>query len=175
MGAAPVRFRTVAETEVAVQYSPMPTLDPQFAKWRATFTGASVGVGLAGTAGLIFLGLSAAATPIHVDRGVSPAAVVLTAIPAVLAIGFLIALPLSALLVITMAALAKRWQPFDHPVIWCAAGALLSAPIAWGVHQFDAPYSSFEFTGATTAMLAIGGCSAFCAWAVRRKSSTPSG
>lgn len=112
-------------------------LTKQWSRSRAIFAGAATGVMLAGGAILEFLAYATAGSPGYREIGVTPLAVVGTAVPATLVLGTLIGLPIAGALVFAMTWAARRWSIFDLAVCWACAGALACVPLAWLVSQFD--------------------------------------
>ena len=101
------------------------------------------------------------------EIGVTPLAVVASAVPVTLVLGALIGLPTAGVLVFSMTWAARRWNMFDLAVCWVGAGALVGVPLAWLASEFETPGRAFQLTWLTVSPLAIGALSALAAWSVR--------
>jgi hypothetical protein len=90
-----------------------------------------------------------------------------TALPIALTLGALIAYPLSAVLVLGLTTVAKRWRIFDHALVWLVAGASLAAPLTYALHDINTPHLPYRFTIASWWVLGVGAVAAYAAWLVR--------
>lgn len=145
-------------------------LPKQASRSRAVVAGAATGVLLTGGAILGSLAYASAGSAGYREIGVTPLAVVGTAVPVTLVLGALIGLPTAGVLVFSMTWAARRWKMFDLAACWAGAGALVCIPLAWLASEFDMPGRAFALTWLTVSPLAIGALSALAAWSVRPRS-----
>ncbi|MBC2650678.1 hypothetical protein H7F50_10335 [Novosphingobium flavum] len=141
----------------------------RISRYSAAVAGGLAGVGF-GTLGLcLYLAATNAQTPLRPMVGVEGLATIAVFLPAFLLIGLLFAMPSAAIMVLVLAALVRRWRPFDHVLVWIAAGVLFAWPTAELGFAMESGGGRFgPLFSLGSILLMTGGVSGFCAWLYRR-------
>lgn len=140
---------------------------PRFRRTRSILVGASTGVLIGGGAGVVFLAAAMPQRPDYASVGLTPLLMVLGALPVVVGMAALVALPLATALVFLMTSASQRWRLMDQAYAWGVAGAAITLPLAYAVSKINASSQPFQLNGLTFSIFALGGLSGVAAWAAR--------